>query len=203
VNKTLTLSGGLRWESQNHIADHSDWAPRVTLAYALDGHKKGAVSKTILRAGFGFFYDRFPNADLMNIEEQNGNAKSRMQTVITDPTCFNGTSLSNLSGGVASCGAGTTASGEIYSLAPAYRSPYVEQTGVSLERQLTKVSTLTFSYLHSSGFHQLVVRDSNAYLPGNYIYNPGGAPTILAPRPNPNLGVVQQYFPEASRPTSA
>ncbi len=66
VNKILTLSGGLRWESQNHIADHSDWAPRVAFAYALDGHKKGAVSKTVLRGGFGFFYDRFSTANLMN-----------------------------------------------------------------------------------------------------------------------------------------
>ena len=37
----LTLSGGLRWETQNHIADHSDWGPRFAFAYALDGHKKG------------------------------------------------------------------------------------------------------------------------------------------------------------------
>ncbi len=73
----------------------------------------------------------------------------------------------------------------------------MEQTGASLERQLTKGSTLTFTYMHSSGFHQLVVRDANAYLPGDYIYNPGAAPTILAPRPNPNLGIVDQYFPEA------
>ncbi|HZB87234.1 MAG TPA: carboxypeptidase regulatory-like domain-containing protein, partial [Terracidiphilus sp.] len=42
VNRLLTVSGGLRWESQNHIGDHSDWAPRVAFAYALDGHKKGA-----------------------------------------------------------------------------------------------------------------------------------------------------------------
>ncbi len=197
VNKNLTLSGGLRWESQNHIADHSDWAPRVAFAYALDGHKKGAVSKTVLRAGFGFFYDRFSTADLMTIEEQNGSAKTQKQTVITDPTCFNGTSLSSISGGVASCGTSAASASEIYSASPTYRSPYLEQTGVSLERQLTKVSTLTFSYLHSSGFHQLVKRDANAYLPGDYIYNPGAEPTILAPRPNPNLGIVDEYFPEA------
>jgi hypothetical protein len=68
---------------------------------------------------------------------------------------------------------------------------------VSLERQLTKASTLTLTYMHSSGFHQLTVRDSNAYLPGDYTYNAGGSPTITAPRPNPSLGIVEQYFPEA------
>ena len=72
VSKLLTLSGGLRWEAQNHVADHSDWAPRVAFAYALDGHKKGATPKTVLRGGFGLFYDRFATGDLMSLEELNG-----------------------------------------------------------------------------------------------------------------------------------
>ena len=81
VQKLLTLSGGLRWEGQNHIADHSDWAPRVAFAYALDGHKKGRTPKTVLRGGFGFFYDRFAINDLMNLEELNGSADSQKQFV--------------------------------------------------------------------------------------------------------------------------
>lgn len=194
VNKNLTLSGGLRWESQNHIADHSDWAPRVAFAYALDGHKKGAVSKTVLRGGFGFFYDRFSVGDLMNPEMLNSTAKSQEQTTITNPQCFNSTSLSAIPGGVASCGSGTAVTPEIYSIFPGYRSPYMEQAGVSLERQVTKAATLTFTYMHSSGFHQLVVRDSNAYEPGTFQY---GSTTLTGIRPDPNLGIVQQYFPEA------
>ena len=194
VNKNLTLSGGLRWETQNHIADHSDWAPRVAFAYALDGHKKGTVTKTVLRGGFGFFYDRFSVGSLMNLETLNGTAHSQVQTVITNPTCFNATSLSAISGGVASCGAGKAATPVIYSITPGYHSPYMEQLGTSLERQLTKVSTLTLTYMHSSGFHQMVVRDANAYLPGTYQY---GSATLTGTRPNPSLGIVQQYFPEA------
>ena len=61
MNQFLTLSGGLRWETQNHIADHSDWAPRAAFAYALDGHKNKKQAKTVLRGGYGFFYDRFAN----------------------------------------------------------------------------------------------------------------------------------------------
>ena len=96
VSKLLTLSGGLRWEGQNHVADHSDWAPRVAFAYALDGHKKGTTPKTVLRGGFGLFYDRFSTGDLMNLEEQfsTSSAQSQKQFVISDPTCFDGTSLS-------------------------------------------------------------------------------------------------------------
>jgi hypothetical protein len=196
-NKYLTLSGGLRWESQNHTADHNDWAPRVAFAYALDGHKKGSVSKTVLRGGFGFFYDRFQVGSLMSLEMLNNTAKSQTQISINNPDCFNATSLSNITGGVAACGSGAALTPEIYQISPTYRAPYMEQLGSSLERQLTKVSTLTFTFMHSSGFHQLVTRDANAYLPGDYTFNPSGAPTITAPRPDPNLGIVQQYYPEA------
>jgi len=45
----------------------------------------------------------------------------------------------------------------------------------------------------------MTTRDSNAYLPGDYIYNGSGTPpTILAPRPNSNLGIVKEFFPEAT-----
>ncbi len=95
VRSYLTVSGGLRWETQNHVADHDDWAPRVAFAYALDGHKKGAVSKTVLRGGFGIFYDRFGIGDLMGLEQFNGDPlKSQTQTVISNPSCFDPTSLS-------------------------------------------------------------------------------------------------------------
>ena len=197
----------MRWESQNHIADHSDWAPRVAFAYALDGHKQGAVSKTVLRGGFGFFYDRFGIGSLMNLEELNGTAKSQRQFVVSDPTCFDGASLSSaLAQQDTNCNSGAAVTPVIYSRSPTYRSPYMEQTGVSLERQVTKAATLTLTYMHSSGFHQLVVRDANAYLPGDYTYNTNGPPTILAARPDSNAtclaandcpGIIKQYFPEA------
>jgi hypothetical protein len=194
VNGFLTLSGGLRWESQNHVADHSDWAPRVAFAYALDGHKKGATSKTVLRGGFGFFYDRFGVGSLMNLEELNGTSTSQTQITIANPTCFNSTSLGDISGGVASCGTAATATPVIYTLSKNYRAPYMEQAGLGVERQLSKTSTLTLTYMHSSGFHQLVVRDSNAYEPGTYQY---GSSTLTGTRPDSSQGIVNQYFPEA------
>ncbi|MGB6719964.1 MAG: carboxypeptidase regulatory-like domain-containing protein, partial [Terracidiphilus sp.] len=191
-NPSLTLSGGLRWETQNHTADHSDWGPRVAFAYALDGHKNRKQAKTVLRGGVGLFYDRFQIEDLMNLEQYNGTARAQTQTVINNPTCYTATSLSAID--LASCGSGSAVSPEIDTIAPSYHAPYTEQFGASLERQLTKVSTLTFTYLRSMGVHQLVVRDSNAYepLPGTVYYN-----STTGPRPNPGLGIVDQYYPEA------
>jgi hypothetical protein len=195
VRSNLTLSGGLRWETQNHTADHNDWAPRVAFAYSPRKQNSGSgSSKTVLRGGFGFFYDRFAIADLMNLEQFNGGAHSQQRVSITNPNCFNATSLSNITP-LSSCGTGTAATPEIYQISSGYHAPYAEQFGGSVERQLTKISTLTVTYLHSLGVHQLVVRDSNAYLPGTFQY---GSSTLTGTRPDPSLGIVQQYFPEAA-----
>ncbi|HEV2487762.1 MAG TPA: carboxypeptidase-like regulatory domain-containing protein [Terracidiphilus sp.] len=193
-NQFLTLSGGLRWETQNHTADHSDWGPRVAFAYALDGHKNRKQAKTVVRGGYGFFYDRFQTGSLMSLEQLNGGPNSQTMISIANPACFNATSLSSISGGLASCGSGKTVAPVINQIAPGYRSPNMQQFGTSLERQLSKASTLTLTYMHSFGVHQMATRDSNAYLPGVYNY---ANPANSGSRPNPNLGVVKEFYPEA------
>ena len=192
ANPFLTLSGGLRWEGQNHMADHSDWAPRFAFAYALDGHKKGKLAKTVLRGGYGFFYDRFGIGSLMTLERCNGGANTQTQTVISNPTCFNATSLSSIN--LASCGTGTAIAHQIDEVSHTYRSPYMEQFGSSLERQVTKTVTATLTYVHSFGVHQMDTRDANAYLPGTYQF---GSATLTGVRPNPSLGIIDEMYPEA------
>lgn len=198
-NRFLTLSSGLRFETQNHVSDHGDFAPRLAFAYALDGHKNAKQAKTVIRGGFGFFYDRFGISNLMNLEQYNGTAKSQATTVITNPTCFDPNSLSNIDGGnpanlPAVCGSNSSVAPQIDSITPHYHSPYAEQTGLSMERQLTRVSTLTLTYLHSFGVHQMVVRDANAFEPGTYEY---GNPMLTGVRPTSYPGIIDQYFPEA------
>ena len=191
----LTLSGGLRWETQNHVADHNDWGPRFAFAYALDGHKKGTVSKTVLRGGVGFFYDRFSIGNFMDLVQYDINPlKSQTQTVIINPTCFNPTDFSAIN--PATCGSGNAVDSQVYTVTPSYHAPYTEQFGASLERQVTKSATMTVTYLHSFGVHQLVVRNANAYLPGTYLF---GQPPPERPLTTPtnNLGIVDQYFPQA------
>ena len=197
VNRFLTLSGGLRWESQNHVADHNDWAPRFAFAYAVDGHKTGR-SKTVLRGGFGFFYDRFQIQSLMNLEQYNFfNGRSQVQSVITNPTCFDASNLSNALAQGCNSGSVNATPPQTYSIAPNYRSHYAEQAGFGVERQLTKSSTLSFTYLHSFGVHQMVLRNANPYapLPGTTFYNSTTGPRILS---GAGInGIVDQYYPQA------
>ena len=58
VNPNFVLGLGLRYEGQNWIADHDDWAPRMALAWS-PRHTGTAPAKTVVRAGYGWFYNRF------------------------------------------------------------------------------------------------------------------------------------------------
>ena len=194
VNPRLTLSGGLRWEAQNHIADHNDWAPRAALAYALDA-KGNKPAKTVFRAGYGFFYDRVQIANVLAATQQSVNS-GQIQVTTTSPSCLNATSLTNIdfSGCLPSAPYLPTPQSTLVSIAPHFHAPYTEQFGTSLERQVTKTTTATLTYLHSFGVHQVVTRDANAFLPGTYQY---GNTALTGVRPNAALGIVDQYFPEA------
>jgi hypothetical protein len=195
VNPRLTLSGGVRWEAQNHISDHNDWAPRVALAYALDGGN-GKQAKTVVRAGFGFFYDRFTVADLLTIQHAN----SQNQYVLNLPVCnettpssttscaATGVTVNTLDLSTLTSTSGATANSTIpirYRVGANFHSPYTSQAGGSLERQVTKTITATETYLHSFGGHQLVTTNANQLnADSEYPVNPAG-------------GYVYQYTPEA------
>ena len=180
VNNRFTLSGGLRWESQNHISDHNDWAPRVAGAYALDGGK-GKQAKTVLRAGYGIFYDRFQIGSDLNIDRSVATEQYVLNydTTGAGASCF---AASVTTFNVDACSGATANARTIFQTAPGYHSPYTQQFGASLERQITKKQTATVTYLHSQGVHQLTEINRNApYMPtysgetGNlYEYFPEG-----------------------------
>ena len=186
VSARFTLSGGLRWESQNHVADHNDWAPRLGLAYALDGGG-GKPAKTVLRAGFGIFYDRFASNTLRTVYDSGIQDK----TVLNNPVCSDtsASSIDTLDLSTCSSGPGAFSNGAVpvrYRIDHSYHSPYTSQVGVGLERQLNKGSSLTITYLHSFGPHQLVTINANQFdlLTGAYPLDPSG-------------GYIYDYYPEA------
>jgi hypothetical protein len=190
VNPRLTVSGGLRWESQNHISDHNDWAPRASMAYALDGNGKEKKTKTVLRAGYGLFYDRFQTNNLLIVDR----STIQNQIVFNNPNCNSatagGTAATSLDQiDLTSCtstvGSSTASEPVRYQVAPRFRSPYTGQAGVGLERQLGPGTSLTLTYLRSFGVHQMVTRNANQLdSAGDFPLDPSG-------------GYVYQYYPEA------
>lgn len=154
LRPNLTLSGGLRFETQNAIHDHADWAPRLGLAWGLGGGGKTAP-KTVLRAGFGLFYDRFGEDLVLNANRENGAVQQ--QYVVASPSYPTPPPIAGL----------PAAAQATYQINPQLRAPYVMQTAFSLERQVTKIANVTVSYLNARGVHQLLSLNANApYLPG-------------------------------------
>src|ERR1019366_988820 len=83
VRQNLTISGGLRFETQDHIHDHADFAPRVGVAWGLG---RGKSTKTVLRAGFGVFYDRFGEDFIVNANRLNG--INQQQYIVQAPNFY-------------------------------------------------------------------------------------------------------------------
>src|SRR5207302_9463773 len=72
VKPNVTLSLGMRYEVQTNIADKGDWAPRIGLAWGLGATTRNRTPKTVLRAGAGYFYDRFNLNTYLNALRNNG-----------------------------------------------------------------------------------------------------------------------------------
>ena len=156
VQSNITFSYGLRFESQTGISDHTDVAPRLGLAWGIGG--KSAPPKIILRGGFGIFYDRFLEAQILEAERLNGITQE--QFVINNPKCPNLTDISACTGAV------VPATPTIYQISPRLHAPYTMQSAISVERQLTKSATLSVTYLNSRGFDQLLTINADAPFPG-------------------------------------
>jgi hypothetical protein len=147
----LTASFGLRYETQNNLGDHADFAPRIGIAWGIDGNGKNKSAKTILRLGYGIFYDRF--AENLVLQEQLANGFIQQQFLIPNPQFFN-PNQATIPGNVDfPTGAASTAT--VYVKNPNLRTPYTMQVGVTVERQLTKTANLSVTYLNSRGDHQL------------------------------------------------
>ena len=155
IRPNITLSYGLRFESQNEISDHADWAPRLGFAWGLGGGGK-AAPKTVLRAGFGIFYDRFNSSYVLQEDRLNGIRQS--QFIFTNPDFFPNIVPTS------------TVNPSVYSSASHLHSPYVMQTAVSLERQVTKFANVSLSYLNSRGWDQLFTNNINSPEPGTFDY---------------------------------
>ncbi len=156
LQPNITLSLGLRYETQTGISDRHDVAPRLGFAWGVGG--KSGPPKFVLRGGFGMFYDRFQEGQILEANRLNGITQE--QFVINNPVCPNLTDI------FACTGAVTPVTPTTYEISPRLRAPYTLQTAVSLERQVTKSATVSATFLNSRGFDQLLTINANAPFPG-------------------------------------
>ena len=159
VRSNLTVNLGLRYEWQTNLHDRRDFAPRLGLAWARAGGKSGANPKTVIRTGFGMFYQRFDITDLLTAGRYNGSVQR--QYVVTNPDFFPSVpSISTL--------ANSQSQQVTEQLSSNLRAPYVMESALSIERQLPGRTTVAVTYVNSHGLHQFSTNAINAPAPGTY-----------------------------------
>jgi len=158
ITSKFTLSYGLRYEAQNRISDHNDWAPRLSMAWA-PGRGNGQA-KTVIRAGYGWFFDRFNSTYILDAIRQNG--VNQRQYVVKNPD------FSEDAPSASTLAALSTVAPTIYSVSPKLRASLNMQAAVGVEHQFGKIVTTSFTYINSRGIHQYLSDNINAYLPETY-----------------------------------
>lgn len=182
VTNRLTINYGVRYEyaqfaqPQVFNPDYAatarinqpgrNFAPRVGFAYSLD-----QASKTVVRASYGLFFARMPGAFVGNLHQNNG--------VTQRPI----TLQSNIAADLA---LGPVFPNRVPSLdrtpppgvlnvgfaAADLKTPYTQQWDFGIERELTRTTGVTVSYLGSRGIRFYGVQDLNVGMPtGSFTYS--------------------------------
>lgn len=206
VTPKLTITPGLRWErtalpqppQPNPALPQTDsvpkqpieFAPRIGIAYAFN-------DKTVFRAGYGVFYNRYITSTFESLFESNG---------LYQPNyTLHGATAAQLAAGPVFPGAlpvapNVTGSANLAFADPNYRNSYSEQGTAAVERQLGHRTTLTVSYVWNRGLHIISGFDANLAPPTqSYTYpilNASGTQVgsyttpLYTQRLNPAFGTV-------------
>ena len=167
----LNLGFGLRYEAQNHLGDWTDFAPRVSLAWALPG---GVAKKrnVVLRLGSGVFYDRF--SEKLVLQSLRFNGISQQQVLIREPNFFPTVPAMSVLRSLQPIET-------IRQADPSLRAPRIIESAIGIEFQLPKKTIASFSYRNTHGMHLLQSRNTTAP-------RPFGQPSNLeTARPLPNV----------------
>lgn len=168
IAPNFTLSLGVRWESQTNISDYNDWAPRVGFAWSPDS-RKGGHGKTVIRGGWGMFYNRFESTYVQNAYRFNGT--TQIPYIVTNPALL----LQYFPSGATPPLQNLTVNSQFnsrYQIDPNMRAPYLMETVIGVEQQLFKHTSLTVNYMNSHGVHEFLTRDINAPYPSTLSSNP-------------------------------
>ena len=149
----LTLSYGLRYEAQTNAGGPASWAPRVGIAWS--------AANTVLRAGFGTFYDRIPNTLILNARRYDGT--TQQSYLIANPPFYREIPPA----------AALEAGQEPQQLRPIFSgivAPRLYQTSLGIDRRFYRSARLSVNWIQTRGVHLLDARNINAPVGGAWPY---------------------------------
>jgi hypothetical protein len=170
----LTLELGIRWDYEalppadpkltsatgsfvpyaqlnNNPTDKKNFGPRIGFSYDLTG--KGT---TVVRGGYGVYYGRINNGELLGIRFATGSPNSQYNTTY-HVTTTGAPTLPNI---VASTGTAAATPGSNF-LAANLRNPQVQEYDLQIQRDLGKGTFFAVSYLGSVGHFEPNFLDVN------------------------------------------
>ncbi|HSO75638.1 MAG TPA: TonB-dependent receptor, partial [Blastocatellia bacterium] len=168
LRPNLTLAVGVRWDNETILDDRNNFSPRVAIAWDPGGAKLfrsfkrlAEPGKTVVRAGFGVFYNR---ALLRTIDDfslgrttviVDSNIQAGVLSAVRFPQPISDQSIVTRFG-VAETEFLRRVDGNL-------EIPYTIQTGLGIERQISKKLVATFDYIFTRGAH--LWRESNVNAP--------------------------------------
>ena len=156
LRPNFTLSLGLRYENQNNISSHLNFAPRVAFAWSPGSAKQ---PKMVMRGGFGIFYDRF--SESLTLQARRFDGVNQQQFIVTDPAILNLFPAAPSAEALKEFEVAQT----IRQVADDLRSPYMLVSAIGVERQLPFKTMMSVTYINARALHVLRARNINAPLP--------------------------------------
>ncbi|HYP29290.1 MAG TPA: TonB-dependent receptor [Blastocatellia bacterium] len=167
MREGLTLSMGLRWDSESIIRDKDNFSPRLAIAWDPFARRESGDAAlfrpglTLVRAGYGIFFNRVMLRTIDDFQEGRS-------SVIVD---------SELNPGVLPFVEfpeptldesvierfGSKEAGFLRRISPDLEIPYTIQAGLGIERQLSKGLSVTADYVYTRGAH--LWRETNVNAP--------------------------------------
>lgn len=168
VTQRLLLTVGVRWEKpilpqgqgvnttyyMTGVVPSPDinFAPRAGVAYSLD-------DRTVVRAGYGWFFEPLPGQLLDALFLGNGVSTA---SITVNPNQVNAPAFPKVFSSTASIPSGTQ---NLLYATSKLRDPRTQQATVAVERRLTRDTTLTLSLLNTRGLKFWSASDTNLAVP--------------------------------------
>ena len=203
VRPNFTLSYGLRYETQTNAHSKYDFGPRVAIAWSPGAANSARPPKMVIRAGTGFFFNRFNEGSTLTANRFNG--VNVIQTFVTEearrltPPSIADQQAPNVAAAYAILNqwsptsvpsvTGLSQTQEtIWQVDPHLQAPTVWLIGTQVERQLPRNLTMFMGFYNIRIVHVIRARDINAPFPASI--------TPLTPtgiRPDPTRGEIYQF----------
>ena len=169
IRPNFTINAGLRYETQTNIGDHLDLAPRLGFAWAPNG-RNHKPSKSVIRGGYGIFFDRFDEGNTLQTLRFNGVSQQNYNISSTNTGAAAALAYYALTAGAAPSLPPVSLlalqNQAIYQTDSNYRAPMSSQLALGIDRQLPKRTQASINFVNTRGTHVQRLRNINAPLGG-------------------------------------